>query len=299
MLPGQVAETRLVCCLVSRDTLCRTGFPKIHHCALSGGLDLAFSFHALGDSHAKYFFPDDRSNGQLRMGFDPDNLKITGSPIKAASIMGFRPRQSQLNTKVVVSEAASQNDFLVLNFGQVDLELGYYYRRVVKGEETLETFEFSEILIKVYADFLKSISKGRAKIILKGVNLTTLGDPKFSFRYARRIVLNNPEADSKETRQILRSVLKSEDEQNAFHLAFNQGVKDLAAREGYGYFDVIAQTSVIGEDGVVRLDPRFAPARFDHHMANSLALQRDHILGVLRAAGVAPETIAADARVAV
>ena len=249
---------------------------------------MKFSFHVLGDSHSKYFFADKRSNGLKRMGFDPERLDITGRAIEAASVMGFRPQQSALDTKEIITDASRKTEILVLSFGQVDLELGYYYRLAVKREVDLTPPDFVAQLLDIYFAFLDGVANGGARIVLKGVNLTVLGEPVYTRRYVRRIVMKSKSGPKQEEMKILSAALQSQDQQNAMHIAFNAGLRARATETGYGYFDLVDQLADPTHPKAPRLDPRFIPGRFDHHVANSLHMQKIHILGIFEALGLNP-----------
>src|SRR5699024_10773924 len=88
----------------------------------------------IGDSHSKFFGPPKYFAGRAGLR-TPLRYTIEPNPISAASVAGFRPGVSTLDVKTKVHQALTGASMAILSFGQVDLELGLYYRRAVKGEE--------------------------------------------------------------------------------------------------------------------------------------------------------------------
>ncbi len=239
-----------------------------------------------GDSHARYFHinPSIRQRWHL----DDNTPTLVGKAIDAASVMGFRPGRSTLNTKKKISRNLSHADFLVLSFGQVDLELGYYYRRVVKGEN-LSRSAFTTMLSKIYLDFVTSLDFPAEKIAIKGVNLTVLADKEFSFNYVKRIVLDQQEEERQILEDRLHKEIATEKAQNSMHLEFNDKIAKKFGTIGAKYFDInsnIARLSSTGEpDPKLGLQQIWHPAINDHHLADNLELRRYHFRAATRVFG--------------
>lgn len=241
--------------------------------------------HIYGCSHSMYFHTSDVALTRLR---DLTTVpQIGGEVIIGASVMGFRPRASKLKTKEIVTDGAKQAQRLVLAFGQVDLELGYYYRRVIKKED-ISPEGFIETLVGHYTDFVAGLPIEKSRIALKGVNLTVLENPDFTFRYTRRIITEEKSdlapktpRERRQMRFALRDALLPVQVQNAMHLAFNALIAHWADRNGARYFDIndaIARPDHTGKrDPELGLDPVFAPSGFDHHLTDSLAVRAAHV----------------------
>lgn len=233
--------------------------------------------HVFGDSHAAFFMQSPFYVGRLGLNF-PLSFHLEGESIPAASIMGFRPKISTLNTKEKIAETLPEASRMILAFGQVDLELGFYYRRFIKGEEH-SMDSFSDLLIKVYEGFIEDIT-GRVDLAIKGMNLTALSPRAFSARYIARVITeNNPMSLADAEKQIFDQVL-AEDDQNRMHLLFNEKLQDMCERLGIRYFDLVQQTSAGGISGVTMQKPRLADiyktAKFDHHLADTIAVRKMH-----------------------
>lgn len=216
---------------------------------------------------------------RLRLGLSSNTVDIRGRTIGAASIAGFRPQKSTLDTKRIITRRARMAQKLVLAFGQVDLELGYYFRKVIKEENITQT-DYVDWLIGIYAAFIADLKFSTEHLAIKGVNLTVLGDPTFTHQYVKRIIT---ERRGNHTFQnvALSRVLLSESQQNSMHLDFNRKLKLLAATIGARYFDLVEETSKLNKDGnpdpACGLDILWAPSKTDHHLVDSLATRKLHL----------------------
>lgn len=228
-----------------------------------------------GDSHAALFLPFPHSQGRLGYA-GPPPYTIAGQAMYAASIAGFRPGQSKLHAKEKIRAALPEVERLVLAYGQVDLELGYYHRLAVKGEE-ITPAGYVDWLLDIYAAFVDGLDVDRDALALKGVNLTSLVPQEFAIQYVRKIVQRGNELDDAEADARLAPFMLDEDAQNAMHLAFNAGLAAYAARTGCRYFDLVAQTAAPGSPtGTPRLADAVRTAQPDHHLADTVAVRRMH-----------------------
>lgn len=223
-----------------------------------------------GDSHARYFFCTPlqlRRMSRFRRPFE-----IRGQPIDAASIAGFRPGRTTLGTKEIIADALAEADLLVLAFGQVDLELGYYYRLCIKGE-ALTPGRYVNWLIGLYDDFVSGLGFPRKRVLLKGVNLTVLTEKQFAVGYISRIIDETaPEAAAK----TLQASVLDEAVQNAMHLNYNDRLRAFAEGIGAWYFDI--NQEIRNHNALLpRIDGRFLPAQADHHVADTLATRNIHL----------------------
>ncbi|GAB3177074.1 hypothetical protein GCM10027060_00790 [Nesterenkonia halophila] len=239
----------------------------------------------LGDSHSTLFFPTHFYAG--RLGYrDSLPVRVTGRSIRAASLAGFRPGSSKLNVKEEISAALAEAQKLVLAFGQVDLELGYYYRLAIKQEE-IEPTRYVEWLLAIYRDFLNGLELAPCDVALKGVNLTALSPRGFATRYVSRIVTEGKDMTWKEAVPVVRPHVLSEGEQNAMHLAFNAGLAQLTEELGLRYFDLNEELATSPHPalaaGPITLADQFKTGAFDHHVADTVVARRVHYEGLLKA----------------
>lgn len=232
-----------------------------------------------GDSHSALFFETPFYAGRLRLKW-PLRYRVIGEPIPAASVAGFRPGDSKMMVKDKILASLPESERMILAFGQVDLELGYYYRLAVKGE-IITPQSYVEWLLGIYADFVGRLNvSASCQVALKGVNATALSPRPFAARYVSRIVMEGTKMGPDEADRLVEPYLLSEDSQNAMHFQFNRGLADFAGKMGWRYFDLIAQTCSGAIPGISSEPPRladeFRTGRFDHHLADTVMVRRLH-----------------------
>ncbi len=202
--------------------------------------------------------------------------------------MGFRRGKTRLRTAQKIQKYLPKADLLVLAFGQVDLELGYYYRRIIKGE-TITPQEFVDRLANIYEEFIDRLAFPPARIALKGVNLTVLADADFTFRYVNSIITEEVVDPAPDMVDALRNTLLDETAQNAMHLSFNHKIAELIAARGGHYFDINNGICARQRDGrpmlPMKLGQQFMPATFNHHISDSLYVRQLHYVRMLRSFG--------------
>lgn len=233
----------------------------------------------IGDSHTMFFMAD--FNSVRRMGI---NRRLAFVPrvqqINAASLTGVRKYASTLRLKELIETTAIDASHLIIALGQVDLELGFYYRQVVKGEEWT-TADYIAFLAEIYAGLLEGIKDAPCQVALKGVNLTVLSTSLFSRKYLSRILTEKTPDDRKAAEQKLSELMLTEREQNKFHLDFNHRITALADQFGIRYFDINDKIAERGPAGRIRQPMRLAtshqPIRFDHHLAPTIHVHRVHL----------------------
>jgi len=187
------------------------------------------------------------------------------------TITGFGKRSSSLGIADKIRTAIRPHDrLLVFNFGQVDVELGYFYRLAVK-REAVDFGAFVERLVATYMDFLRPL-RGAAPIAVKGINpsvLTYFRDR--AIRYTSRIIAENlPDARSRaEAEQVLREVFPDPRTLAANHRAFNHAVQAACAAEGYFYYDI---ADVLTDPVTEMVRPDLVLEAFDHHVASTLGV---------------------------
>ncbi len=242
----------------------------------------------LGDSHSAFFFPTPFFAGRCGYPF-PLPYRVTGRAIPAASLAGFRPGVSTLRVKETIAEALPQTRHLVLAFGQVDLELGYYYRLAVKQEKT-NPADYVDWLIGIYRSFMATLGTGDCAVALKGVNLTALTPKPFAVRYVSRIVMEGKSIEQAAADAMIAPHILSEAEQNRMHLAFNRKIAALAQELGHRYFDLNDHISDGPAQALAAVPPRladqFKTGFFDHHLADTVVVRRMHYEAVGRVFGL-------------
>ncbi|MGA0616920.1 hypothetical protein [Paracoccus sp. KR1-242] len=232
----------------------------------------------VGDSHTMFFKSDLRILRRIGV-----NRAIRYMPrvqqVNGASLTGVRKYASTLRLKEIIEEKAKTSSHMVVSLGQVDLELGFYYRQVVKGE-TWQPADYVEFLADIYKGLLEGIGGTGCQVALKGVNLTVLSTRLFSKRYLSRILTEKSPDTRAEAEAKLTGLMLGEPAQNAFHLAFNARIAGLAAEHGARYFDINDRVAARNPRGVIlqpmRLATAHQPIAFDHHLAPTIHVHRAH-----------------------
>jgi hypothetical protein len=242
-----------------------------------------------GDSHSALFQPTPFYGGRLGLKV-PLPYRINGRVIAAASVAGFRPGKSTLMVKETIREALPDAERVILAFGQVDLELGYYYRRAIKGE-AISPDAYVDALIGIYAAFVADLPVAHCRLALKGVNLTALAPRAFATRYVARIVKDGTTLTWDQAQARVEPFILSEDAQNEMHLRFNDALAAFAGRMGHAYFDLVGETGNGSARHLsampLRLADEYRVGGFDHHLADTVAVRRMHYVAAGRAFGLA------------
>lgn len=226
-----------------------------------------------GDSHSKFFHPTPLQYQRMGVG-TPLPYRINGSHIRGAAVSGFRQQESTLNVKEKIIAALTDARYMILAFGQVDLELGYYFRNAIKGE-SYSPEAYTDWLIGIYSSFVNGLQNDRCELALKGANLTVLDPAPFAARYVSKIAREGTKLTIAEASKLVRPFILSETDQNSMHLRFNEMIRDLAINLGIRYFDLNDDIRDLTEDQP-RVADVYRPGPFDHHLTDSLPVRRLH-----------------------
>ncbi|MFC6669103.1 hypothetical protein [Marinobacterium aestuariivivens] len=244
------------------------------------------NYLVFGDSHSMYFNINE-SMRQLN-----SNLRGVNSYVKAlngSTISGFGKRNSTLKSHDVLLDFASQIklDYLCFALGQVDIELGYYYRVFVK-KESLNIAGFIDGLIDNYFDqidtFIDVLKLSPERVIIKGINPSVLTlDRGLAIRYTKGIITENVEDqdDINDCLNEMKSKFPSNIERNKNHFMFNEKLKEMSAIKGYKYFDIVDEVYNYNSSS---LSSEFIPSTFDHHLTDSIFVRMIHVNKLLDAA---------------
>jgi hypothetical protein len=225
-----------------------------------------------GDSHSLYFRKTLDLNELMPILKDID---VTLEKLNGATIKGFGNRKSTLNTLDVFLENIRKNspNVIVFGLGQVDVELGFYYRKIIKRDTT----NFEDFCNKLIENYLSSVKAVLSKInfagliVFKGINNTTLTiNQQKAILYTKRIITENV----KEAKEIDKfTMILNEEYPSAFervnnHKIFNLFLKNKINDE-YLYFDI--NNEINDENGFIKLE--YIPSTFDHHLVDSIAVR--------------------------
>ncbi len=235
----------------------------------------------VGDSHAESFFK--QGNTAKISGQD---ISVFGEAIHAATVTGFGRSRSALNVNThvrkMIEEHQNNCQHVLFALGQVDVELGLYYRWVVK-DEMIEPENLFREIIELYIRNINDL-KGDLNPIIKGINQTVLRKQPHALHYTTRILFEKGRAPAEmaRLRAKLREVYPSYDVRLIINNMFNDILADAAAKAGIAYFD-INDAIVNKETGEVK--DAFCPNYSDHHIVNSVSTHKLHIKQLLAAIG--------------
>ena len=171
-----------------------------------------------GDSHSRIF-----------KYLKPKNIEFNLKFISGATITGFGKRHSSLNVKNNILDFLKNNTinykFIILKFGQVDIDLGYYYKIVIN-------------LINIKENFLNEVIKYgvKDKLIIFGINPPSLIDKKNCFTYTKKIIIAN-ELD-KSLEEILFNNIPTYEKRVEISKYYNQKTAELCKKMNIKYLEI-------------------------------------------------------------
>lgn len=238
-----------------------------------------------GDSHSNYFrvTRDQLSNNPALLEHEFNLLKIRG-----ATISGFGKRNSTLNSQEKLRAAYKKHspDNICFALGQVDIELGYYYRLVVK-EEKIDFLKYAEELASSYicfiTNFCESLQIPLNKIILKGVNISVLTESRQkAIKYTSKIITENIKDPNEinDYKSKLSIVFPDAITRCSHHISFNNFIKR-ELKSGMSYFDI--NDLIVDPVNAGKCKRRYIPAGMDHHVIDSLEVRDYHISKLIEA----------------
>lgn len=236
-----------------------------------------------GDSHSKLL----NITTELKDCFpNCRGLSVNVLSLSGATIGGFGKRESTLNSHKKFNEAFQKfrPDYICFALGQVDIELGLYYKTIVQKESKEHSVFITELASK-YIDNIKSsceeIKFPLEKVVVKGVNLSTLTESRNkAVSYTSRVITENIEdlEEQKTLNQILKKEFPTNSVRNMNHHSFNEQVRKRVVLEGMRYFDL---NSALEDRLTGNIRKEFIPAFNDHHLVDSLFIRELHIQRLL------------------
>ena len=214
-----------------------------------------------GDSHCQGLFRN----------FQGCELSFKEMVFHGGTILGLGRRESTLRSSDKIKGDIGEGDIVLISLGQVDVELGFYYRKVVKDEE-VEFNSFSSMLVDFYISFLSDI-KGMCKgVVVKGINIPVLTDEDNAANYISRIITEN--VSDKGLRcfyyEKLKKTIRSYQERVNDHFNFNNKLKAAARSAGLVYMDI---NDVLYDENERSIARKYMPNEFDHHVVYDDELQ--------------------------
>lgn len=229
----------------------------------------------VGDSHAEYFQPSERLKFHKQAHLKDIEYRFILK--RGATIRGFGRRKGSLKLGSEVEEELNRLkncSNLILALGQVDIELGLYYKQVIKGEST---DNFIDEIIESYCLTLREMKARYPNLVIavKGINPTVFLYRPFTVRYISRIINENIRDENEKNiyKKKLDLELPTFYIRHRQHMEFNKKLEKMAIANGLEYFDL--WNYVIDSNTGVVAD-RFVPFKFDHHLADTLETRLVH-----------------------
>ncbi len=189
-----------------------------------------------------------------------DKYSIDCENISGATLVGLPKRTSTLDIKnrIITYLKKNKPNFLVLNFGQVDIDLTYYYKIVVKGEN-INKKKYIEDLISCYKKFILQLLEyiDKEKIIIFGINPPALIDKESCFKYTSRIIFNKNSISN----DLLKSNIESIEERTNFSKLFNIKLNEMCIKNNIKY--TMAFNEFLNSKNIVS---HFFTSNNDHHL---------------------------------
>lgn len=227
-----------------------------------------------GDSHARYFKKASTlSWAGITSGSVP---RVIAFDYVAASAKGFAAGESSrfAYKKFCRDFERHQPEYVCMAYGQVDAEVGYYFRRYVKGF----TGSAEADLASVYDAY---IAMAEATIplrplVFKGPNPSTLRIEAQLLNYAyRRLVARISKSAEREA---IWNHMSANPPTTAEHAAINRTVAELlkakVEKAGHLYFDIRSAVEDGLVPGMAKWD--YIPAESDVHLCDSFYARQAH-----------------------
>jgi hypothetical protein len=193
---------------------------------------IKYNISVFGDSHARSF----------------NNIAINGANIdvnalSGATLTGLVKRISTLEVLDKIKEYINKNpniDFLILKFGQVDIDLKFFYKKYVK-QENISDIEYIQECVRACKVLIESISEvfPREKIVICGINPPTPVDAQQALEYTSSIILTN------EAEKVISSAEFAEDINYSKRLSrsakLNFELRSMCRESKIKYFEVFGE----------------------------------------------------------
>lgn len=206
-----------------------------------------------GDSHARIF-------KKIKI----ENYEINCKSISGTSISGLPKKKSSLDVCNLIIEYLKNNnpDYLILNFGQVDIDLGFYYKTIVKNKKYNKRKYIKELII-FYDCFIKKIMNyiDKSKIIICDINPPSLKTIESCYKYTKKIVLSKKIDETISNNEKLLNKLENIKIRTEFSECFNKYCKEYCDNNKIKFFNTFDK--FLGEDKII-LD-KFTD-NDDHHI---------------------------------
>jgi hypothetical protein len=217
-------------------------------------------YFVAGDSHSNHFSLTGARGAEWLL---PVHLLCTGGSAAGlgnpASLSGYGALLRDAVGAVEALPGSGRMPFLV-QFGQVDIEFVYHFRRVRDNATELDLDDyrrFCDGVVQRYLAFMAGLFEAprRGRVCLVSVFPPALSDAAWAQGYVNEDISRRESPDSLRALSEGISGLRIADlrQRTAIHLHFNDRLRAGALRMGFGFADAAAP--FLGRDGTI--DPRF------------------------------------------
>lgn len=214
-----------------------------------------------GDSHCKCFTRDETKIG---------NLIVKNCYWQFASMRGLCNTNSKLKYQPFILDSIGKhsNDYHVFKFGQVDVEYGFWYKKLIKKENIQQIDFFNKIIDNYIGLMLKIKDNISQNIMICGVNLANKIETVLAELNSTVLNYNNGIVTKIHTHKLkeLPSDLTLTT-QNSALLTFNNILKRQCDANHIKYFDTTSECSTKNKAGDIICKDIFKG--LDHHYAGA------------------------------
>lgn len=229
-------------------------------------------FFISGDSHSFHYAV---AGAKYDAWMLPIHLLCTGASATGLANPHSRSGYGRLlrqTIRTVQSLPGADEVPFLLQFGQVDLEFVYHYRRVRDARQSLDLEDYRAFCDRTLARYIQFVSElfaapDRRRVFLLSVFPPALSDAAWQEGYVNADIAHRETAASvEELRSGIRGIeVASLRQRTAIHAYYNDILRAACDRYGFGFVD--GMTGFLGADGVI--DPRFVipeAGGAEHHL---------------------------------
>ncbi|MFP5259596.1 MAG: tetratricopeptide repeat protein, partial [Acidobacteriota bacterium] len=213
-----------------------------------------------GDSHVLPTFYCPRQFESL--GFKAQFFSVAG-----ASISGLGKNNSTLELlpKITRYIANKNPDYVLLKFGQVDIEFGYYYKKFIKKERIPDMGVFMESLLEVYKKNIETL-KDMTNLVVGCINLPSIFSRRHCASRTMGVITDvMPEGQCAAIYGKLLALQPSILSRTKYALCFNAKLGEICREAGVCFVD---STSIF-QDTTTGLLHSYNQSDFDQHYVTS------------------------------
>lgn len=201
-------------------------------------------------------------------------MKMDSYVYRGASLVGLGKRTSTLGLHLKIAEIVEekQHDLYVFKFGQVDIDLGFYYQSIFK-EESLDIDAFIENALAIYKAYLDKLEVDNRKLLVHSINLPSIFDQVMARKYTQKVIAENATPEQvAEMSGRLADIFPTIIERTRRTMLFNRRLQAVFSGSGIAVTD---PTPYFAEASTGLLKDAFIlTAQNDHHYADTLEVRR-------------------------